>query len=316
MNKPTVSIIVPNRNYAPYIADAINSIKAQTLTDWECIIVDDASTDNSVEIFKSLIAGDDRFKLVENAEPIGISAARNVGMDMATGEYISFLDSDDCYAEFFLEMLVNLARKTNVDIAGALTKIVDENFHFQPSNAQWNTDNFIIYEKALDMGKNPQNRKWIWVWRKIYKRSVLKDVRFRKEMKVNGDDVMFMLDLQWRVPRIAESNIEAVYHRTHGSSITSSHHGFNVERVMMFPMLFKFIREELLDKYPKDFWDWYYPGLFLLLLNESFIRFADVLTDRDKKELRKILSNACKFVVTKQLPRKHRLLCGYLRWIK
>ena len=313
MKNPTVSIILPNRNYATFIPDAIASIKAQTLTDWECIIVDDASTDNSVAVIKDLIADDARFKFIATQQPVGISAARNIGMDMATGEYISFLDSDDCYAEFFLEMLVQLSRKANVDVAGALTKIVDEKFHFKPCDTKWDINNHIIFNNALDMGRVPQTRKWIWVWRRIYKRSLFKEVRFRDEMKVNGDDVMFMLDLAWRVPRIAESNVEAVYHRTHGNSITSK---FNIERVRMFPLLFKFIREDLLDKYSKEFWDWYYPGLFLLLLNESFIRFADVLTKQDKKELKKILSKACRAVVKKQLPFKHRLLCRYLTWIK
>ena len=142
---PTVSIIVPNRNYAAFIPDAIASIKAQTLTDWECIIVDDASTDNSVDVFKNLIAGDDRFKLVANTEAIGISAARNIGLNMATGEYIAFLDSDDCYAEFFLEMLVGIARRANVPVAGCLNKIVDEKFHFQPSGAKWNTHDYVVF---------------------------------------------------------------------------------------------------------------------------------------------------------------------------
>ena len=96
MKGPTVSIILPNRNYGRFIPDAINSIKAQTLTDWECIIIDDASTDDSVDVIKELISGDGRFKLAVNSESVGISATRNVGLDMATGEYIAFLDSDDC----------------------------------------------------------------------------------------------------------------------------------------------------------------------------------------------------------------------------
>ena len=207
MSNPTVSIILPNRNYAAFLPDAIASIKAQTLTDWECIIVDDASTDNSVDVINGLIADDNRFKLIVNKTSRGISTSRNLGINAATGEYISFLDSDDCYAEFFLEMLVKLAREADVEVAGALAKIVDEDFHFKVSDTKWNTYDYIFLENPLDMIKAPQVRKWIWCWRKIYKRSLLKHIRFRDEMKVNGDDVMFMLDLQWHIPRIAESNI-------------------------------------------------------------------------------------------------------------
>ena len=313
MSEPTVSIILPNRNYAPFIPDAIASIKAQTLTDWECIIVDDASTDNSVEVINGLIADDNRFKLIVNKTPRGISTSRNLGINAARGEWISFLDSDDCYAEYFLEMLVKLAREADVEVAGALAKIVNEDFHFKLSDTKWNTYDYTFFENPLDMIKAPQVRKWIWCWRKIYKRSALKYVRFRDEMKVNGDDVMFMMDLQWHIPRIAESNIEGVYHRTHKTSITSR---FNIERVTMFPLLFKHVKDELLDKYKKDFWDAFYPGLFLLLLSESFVRFGDVLTDQNKKDLKKILKSACKQVVLKQLPFKQRLLCRYLIWKK
>ena len=313
MSEPTVSIILPNRNYAPFIPDAIASIKAQTLTDWECIIIDDASTDNSVEVIKSLIADDNRFKLIVNQTSRGISTSRNLGINAARGEYISFLDSDDCYAEFFLEMLVKLAREADVEVAGALTKIVDENFHFQVSNAKWNTYDYRFFENPLDMVAAPQVRKWIWCWRKIYKRSLLKHIRFRDEMKVNGDDVMFMLDLQWHIPRIAESNIEGVYHRTHKTSITSR---FNIERVTMFPLMFKYIKDELLDKYKDDFWKAFYSGLFLLMLSECFVRFADVLDAQSKKDLKRIMKSACKQIVRKRLPFKQRLLCRYLTWIK
>lgn len=317
MKCPIVSIILPNRNYGAFIPDAIASIKAQTLTDWECIIIDDASTDDSVEIIKQLIADDSRFKLMVNSEPLGISATRNVGLDMATGEYISFLDSDDCYVEYFLEMLVSTARKTNIEVVGALSKIVDVNFHFQPSNAKWNTDNYTVYDNPRDILMAPSvNRKFVWIWRRIYKRSILQGVRFHDEYKVNGDDIIFMADLMWRVPRLVELNIEGVYHRSHGSSVSSVSQMFNLERVKIFPLLFKYIRENLLDKYDKDFLREFYNVLFMLLLSECFIKFGDKLTFQNKKDLRKVLSSSCRVIVKKYLPFKKRLLCRYLTWIK
>lgn len=315
MISPTVSIILPNRNYAAFIPDAIASIKAQILTDWECIIIDDASTDNSVDVIKSLIADDNRFKLVTNQEPIGISAARNIGLELATGEYISFLDSDDCYTEYFLEMLVQLARKANVEIAGALSKRVDGDFHFKLSDTKWNTDDYVIYEDPLDMAQRGDTRKWIWIWRKIYKRSLFKEVHFHNEMKVNGDDVIFMLDLQWRVPRIAESNIDGVYHRVHNTSISNTNNVFNLERIKMFPILFKHIRENLVDKYDKKFWNYFYNAIFLSMLIECIIRFADYLTEQDKKDIKKVLRKSCRLIVKRLLPFKNRLLCRYLAWI-
>jgi len=316
MSNPIVSIILPNRNYADFIPDAIASIKAQTLTDWECIIIDDASTDDSVSVVKNLIRGDDRFKLVVNPEAIGVSATRNIGLDMATGEYIAFLDSDDCYMEYFLEMLVGLARNTKADIVGSTTAFVNAYFRFQPSKRSWNTNNYIVYDNPMDMEKASQNRKWIWIWRRIYKRELLKDIRFHDEMKINGDDITFMLDLLHRVPNVVESNFDGVYHRVHSLSITSIFQEFNLERVEMFPRLFKYMRENLLDKYDKRFLRLLYKNLFLYMLSECFIKRSARLTEQNKQDLRDLLSRACKLIMKEYLPADHQLLCEYLRWIK
>ncbi len=316
MNNPIVSIILPNRNYSDFIADAINSVRAQTLKDFECIIIDDASTDCSVKVIKDLIRGDKRFKLVENTESVGISATRNIGLDMATGEYIAFLDSDDCYAEYFLEMLVDLARKENVDIAGATAQMVNAYFEFKPSGKQWNNNDTIFYDNPIDMEAAPQNRKWIWIWRRIYKRELLKDVRFREEMKVNGDDITFMLDVIWRVNRVAESNMVGVYHRIHPLSITSDYQNFNLERVKMFPRLFKYMRENLLDKYEEDFLRILYKNLFGYMLNECLIKKNLNLTEQNEQDLRELLSESCQLIKIEYLPETHRELCEFLSWMK
>ena len=316
MNKPTVSIILPNRNYSDFIADAINSVKAQTLTDWECIIIDDASTDNSVKIIKELTKFDKRFRLIVNPESVGISATRNIGLEMATGEYIAFLDSDDCYMEHFLEMMVELSRKTNSPVVGAKAKFVDGHFEFRKSNVKWNTDDYIILNNPIDMERAPQYRKWIWIWRRIYKRELLKDIRFHDEMKINGDDITFMLDLVWRIPHVVESEIEGVCHRIHPTSITSEYRDFNLARVEMFPILFKYIRENLLDKYKDEFLCVLYKSLFTYMLSECFIKHSATLTDQNKVDLRCVLSSACRSIIKKYLPFKQRLLCRYLSWIK
>lgn len=359
---PIVSIIVPNHNYGQFIADAIESIKAQTLTDWECIIIDDASTDDSVEVAKKTIGSDKRFKIVVNKESLGVSAARNIGLDMATGEWIAFLDSDDCYAEYFLEMLVKLARKTRVDICGATTKFVPMDFKYvkpevkennavlgtaevagnkpentesvamssaesgvkaaddkkaEPVKPKWNTDDYIILEKPNDMRKQPEKRKWLWIWRRIYKRELLKDVRFHDVFKTNGDDITFMMDFLYRVPRITESNIDGVYHRVHPFSISSVYQDFKMERVQIFPYLFKHVRENLADKYDEEFIRSIQISLFMYLLSECLIKSRAQTTDKNlQRELRELLRNGCRELIKKYLPFKHRLLCRYLIWKK
>jgi len=313
---PIVSIILPNRNYEDFVKDAIESIKAQSIKEWECIIIDDASTDNSVEVIRTNIENDPRFKLITNSKSIGISACRNIGLDLATGEYVAFLDSDDCYTEYALEMLLEVAKKANVDIAGAKCKFVDGYFNFKVSNTKWNTDNITIYTTPLELLLEKQESKWVWIWRRIYKRSLLKNIRFPEDMKINGDDITFMLDLTYRVSKIAEVSFESVYHRIHPLSITSDAQNFNKERVSVFPKLFKHIKEDLIDKYDKKFLSNLYKQLFSYMLSECFVKHSIQLTKEDIVFLRKLLAEACRLIPKKYLPIKERILCRYLSWQK
>ena len=90
-----ISIIIPNYNKSNYIVESIDSIKEQTSNNWECIIIDDCSTDNSVLTIKSAIKNDDRFRLYINNKNRGGAFSRNIGIKKSSGKYIVFLDSDD-----------------------------------------------------------------------------------------------------------------------------------------------------------------------------------------------------------------------------
>ncbi|MEH1930423.1 glycosyltransferase family 2 protein [Nostoc sp.] len=111
---PKVSVIIPAYNTEAYIAKAIESALEQTLTDIEVIIVDDGSSDKTVEVAKSFT--DQRLKVIVNQQNLGVSAARNRALKAAQGEWIAVLDSDDWYAPERLEKLVLLAEQKNADM--------------------------------------------------------------------------------------------------------------------------------------------------------------------------------------------------------
>ncbi|MBG1261015.1 glycosyltransferase family 2 protein [Nostoc commune] len=111
---PKVSVIIPAYNTEAYLAKAIESVLEQTLTDIEVIIVDDASTDKTVEVAKSFT--DPRLKVIVNQQNLGAAAARNRALRAAQGEWIAVLDSDDWYAPERLEKLVSLANERNADM--------------------------------------------------------------------------------------------------------------------------------------------------------------------------------------------------------
>lgn len=110
---PLVSIITPCYNAASYIGETIESVLAQTYTNWEMLIVDDCSTDKSKETILSYIAKDDRIKYFKTITPSGSPAVpRNIGLDNSHGEYVAFLDADDLWLPEKLEKQVEYCIKS------------------------------------------------------------------------------------------------------------------------------------------------------------------------------------------------------------
>jgi glycosyltransferase involved in cell wall biosynthesis len=107
---PAVSVITPAWNAAAHLRETIDSVRAQTLTDWEWLIVDDGSTDDTVGMIEDHAAVDPRIRLLKQAHA-GPSAARNLAMAAATGAYYAFLDSDDVWYPGFLQAQVDVFRR-------------------------------------------------------------------------------------------------------------------------------------------------------------------------------------------------------------
>ena len=110
-----VSVIVPVYNCAPYVERCVRSIMAQTYTDLEIICVDDGSSDNSGKILDSLAEEDSRIRVIHQKNA-GVSAARNRGLDIATGELITFVDGDDAIEPDMYEILLPYFDDPDVDI--------------------------------------------------------------------------------------------------------------------------------------------------------------------------------------------------------
>lgn len=114
MKTPKVSIIMPVYNTEKYVEDALRSIMNQTLTDIEIIVINDGSTDNSLQIINRLAAEDERIR-VYSKENEGLSKSRNLGMQKISGEYVYFMDSDDLLELDALESCYERATKDNLD---------------------------------------------------------------------------------------------------------------------------------------------------------------------------------------------------------
>lgn len=114
---PTVSIITAVYNAAPYLADTLNSVAAQTIGDWEHLIVDDASTDGSAAIAGRYSARDPRFVLIEQRQNAGALTARNRGLELARGRFVAFLDADDLWLPEKLACQLAFMEETGASIS-------------------------------------------------------------------------------------------------------------------------------------------------------------------------------------------------------
>lgn len=166
--KPKVSVIVPVYNVEKYLSKCLKSLCEQTLKDIEIICINDGSTDNSPNILESFAKNDDRIKIYNQTNQ-GLSAARNNAMEHASGEFISFVDSDDWVDTDFFEKLYNAAVENNCDIACAGFKrcgriIKSKRNHYDRIQLCKDIDS-KIYELGIP--------EYNYVWGKIYKREKL-----------------------------------------------------------------------------------------------------------------------------------------------
>ena len=113
---PLVTIVMPAYNAGATISAAVESVRAQTVSDWELVIVNDGSTDETASLCDTMAAEDPRIRVLHKANA-GVSAARNDGMDAAAGEWIAFLDADDLYEPEYLETLLTARSRSGADSA-------------------------------------------------------------------------------------------------------------------------------------------------------------------------------------------------------
>lgn len=175
---PKISIIIPVYNVEQYLPRCIDSILAQTFTNFELILIDDGSTDSSGKICDKYSEKDSRVKVIHK-ENGGLSSARNVGLGNAAGKYISFIDSDDYVSSDYLEYLHSLIKKYDADVVSA-------NYILTYSNKV----NFISRKKEqLIIGKekilffylkqDKMNKKNDFpVWIKLYKKELFDGIQF------------------------------------------------------------------------------------------------------------------------------------------
>ncbi len=222
---PIISIIVPIYNRSQWLSMCLDSILEQTFTNWECILVNDGSTDSSLAIIQSYAHNDSRFR-VYSQENQGVSAARNLGLDHAQGKWLTFVDSDDEIAPDYLEILHKIGEENDADLVNGSRILYDK---------RDNKSSLILDDTVYDyQDENFGNR---FAYRmsgviKLFRHTIIKEHKIRFESKFQfAEDLIFTLDFFLRAQRIATSS-KAIYKYINRKEDNNQLHKkfYNIER--------------------------------------------------------------------------------------
>ena len=195
---PLVSVIVPIYNVEEYLKECIDSIIGQTYRHLEIILVDDGSPDRCGKVCDEYALSDGRVRVIHQSNR-GLSAARNAGLEMATGEFISFIDSDDYLDKhFYARLLEAFEGHPEVGITACMI-YRDEQGRIISSKSSWHMDTPTIYSyehccEGAILGKLP-----VAVWNKLYRAELIGKLRFKEGRIV--EDVLYMYDLSLEVKK-------------------------------------------------------------------------------------------------------------------
>ena len=201
-----VSVIVPVYNGQAYLADCIRSIEDQTYKNLEVIIINDGSKDDTAGVCSALQRAYDNVRVL-TTDDLGVSVARNAGLDEARGELVTFVDADDRLHPAMLQQLSDCMARTGSDIAGC-------RFFMWSDEAQWAKGAAVQAEEkgAVACGPDRYLREFLLngnsrCWSKLYRMDVIGDTRFREGLTI-GEDMLFVLSLLARAGQIAEMDFQ------------------------------------------------------------------------------------------------------------
>ena len=193
-----ISIVMPVYNAENYLKKSIESILNQTYPVWELLLIDNGSEDDSLRICKEYAKQDERIWVIHQFQNKGVSAARNLGLEKVSGEYVTFLDADDWIAPDYLKQLKDMAKDTQADmLVCEFQKVYDKQRSEEEvlvKDKEGQTSNFgvKVYQREEYISQCLLNG-YTHCWGVFYKLSLLDGLRFQTKITI-GEDVLFLID--------------------------------------------------------------------------------------------------------------------------
>lgn len=248
MATPKVSVIVPVYNTEQYLKQCVDSLSMQTLQEMEIILVDDGSQEVCAKLCDELAQKDPRIKVL-HLQNQGQGLARNCGMEVATGEYIGFVDSDDFVTLPMYETLYAAAKKNDADIVMSGTIFVGGNTFSKEGDVEEKScfDKETVFEKEAVkqvmlgvVGALPweadDSRYGVSIWKNIFRRELLvqENIQFVSERKIISEDAIFMVDFLSRAQKVV--GIPGAYYcyRRNDVSFSKAYRSDRFEKILIF----------------------------------------------------------------------------------
>lgn len=278
MKNVKVSVIIPVYNVENYLKPCLDSIIKQTLKDIEIICVNDGSSDSSLEILKEYAEKDKRLKIIDQKNA-GAGAARNVGLDNAVGEYVSFIDADDWVKHKLYKRLYSVAKAEDLDII--MFKMINYD-HVQDKFYETGYYNLSELDKWFDgsifnekITKNKIFKMSVQPGGKLYRRDLIESINARYPEGMIFEDTPFYMEVYLNAKRCKILNEYMHFRRRREGSVTTQ---FDKHYMDIIPMT-----NILLDIFKKyDKYDSYKKGLLNFKVTFTRKKYADVFENREK----------------------------------
>ena len=267
-NSPLISVIIPVYNVEKYLPRCLDSVVKQTYTNLEIILIDDGSTDNSLKLCQNYAQKDKRIRIFHQ-ENQGVSAARNLGLDKATGEFITFIDSDDWVLTHYVQRLWELIQCYQTDIA--LGCLIEQYDNQSPAFSPRSYHSACISSEQSFLGSShhtPVNAA-----AKLYRKSVINKLRFDTKFAL-AEDILFFLNALKHATKVASTN-EPIYVYCRRNDSATSHPSIQA-RYLTFTLW-----QQILDFCQKNHYQTIIHHVSELLLASAVGLSVSILVDKE-----------------------------------
>ncbi len=337
MSVPKISIIIPVYNVEKYIERCVGSLISQTLDELEIILVDDSSTDSSLEICKRLAESDSRIRVIHK-ENEGAGKARNAALEIARGEYIGFVDSDDFVEPDMFKTLYEKAEKYGSDLVMSGVLFVNGNMFSKKgervSKSYFEKDTHFESDEELKglrmgiIGAKPEDaddsKYGMSIWKNLFRAEIIKEnnITFESEREILSEDALFMIDYISHIKK-ATGIKEAFYnYYRNEASISKSYKKDRFEKSLIFVSQ---VEKRFLKDIPKSEYRIYiyrfWQAMCRVLCSQEIMYAAanNIRYSKLKERLKAICTNpltteALKSYPLSTLPLKQRIFAYGVKW--